>query len=269
MTAAGQKNTRRRAALLRWYDENARSLPWRRDHDSYRVWVAEVMLQQTRIAVVEPAYERFLAAFPTIGALAAAEEENVLALWSGLGYYSRARSLHRAARALEERGDDQFPQTWEEARALPGVGDYTAAAVLSIAYDLPHAAVDGNVIRVLSRLDRLARPDSRGEPHRSTADALLARRRPGDWNQAVMELGETVCIPRAPLCPTCPLRRTCDAFAAGVVEQHPPPKPRRANSPRASLDWSSMSARSCPFVSYSSSINCDFLDSDSGRSTKF
>lgn len=228
MSGRSQRNARRRAALLRWYGENARALPWRRDRDSYRVWVAEIMLQQTRIAVVQPAYERFLAAFPTIGALAEAEEEDVLALWSGLGYYSRARSLHRAARALRDRGADRFPETWDEARALPGVGDYTAAAVLSIAYDRPHAAVDGNVVRVLSRLERLGRPDSRGEPHRSLADTLLARRRPGDWNQAVMELGETICLPRAPLCPTCPLARTCDALQAGVAEAHPPPKPRRA-----------------------------------------
>lgn len=186
------------------------------------------MLQQTRIAVVEPAYRRFLAAFPTLRKLARADEEDVLALWSGLGYYSRARSLHRAAQALDERGATEFPRTWEEAIALPGVGAYTAAAVLSIAYDVPHAAVDGNVIRVLSRLERLGRPDGKGEPHTGIADRLLARDRAGDWNQAVMELGETVCLPRGARCEICPLRSSCDAFAADAVELHPPPKPRRA-----------------------------------------
>lgn len=186
------------------------------------------MLQQTRIAVVEPAYARFLDAFPTLRHLAKAEEEDVLALWSGLGYYSRARSLHRAAQALDGRGETEFPTTWEEAIALPGVGAYTAAAVLSIAYDAPHAAVDGNVIRVLSRLERLGRPDGRGEPHAQIADRLLARNRAGDWNQAVMELGETICLPRGARCDVCPLRRSCKAYAADVVRLHPPPKPRRA-----------------------------------------
>lgn len=228
MSAAAARNRKRRKALLAWYDENARPLPWRKRPNSYRTWVAEVMLQQTRIAVVEPAYRRFLKAFPTMRALAQADEEDVLALWSGLGYYSRARSLHRAARELTERGEKQFPKTWAEAMALPGVGAYTAAAVLSISYDAPYAAVDGNVIRVLSRLERLGRPDGRGEPHASLANDLLARTRAGDWNQAVMELGETICLPRAPHCPECPLRTECDAFAADVVERHPPPKVRRA-----------------------------------------
>lgn len=223
-----QTDQSRRRSLLRWYDANARPLLWRSSPDSYRIWVAEVMLQQTRIAVVEPAYERFLEAFPTLEALATAEEEDVIARWSGLGYYSRARSLHRAARTLHEAGLDHFPKTWDEARRLPGVGPYTAAAVLSIAYDLPHAAVDGNVIRVLSRLERLDRPDARGEPHAALAERLLARGRAGDWNQAVMELGETVCLPRAPRCESCPLRASCRAYAADAVEKHPPPKQRRA-----------------------------------------
>lgn len=228
MTAADRRrDTKRRRALLAWYDRNARPLPWRRQKNSYRIWVSEIMLQQTRIAVVEPAYQRFLRAFPTIRALAEAEEEDVLALWSGLGYYSRARSLHRAARTLFERGKRTFPDNWTDATALPGVGTYTAAAVLSIAYDAPHGAVDGNVIRVLSRLERLGRPDAKGNPHAEVADRLLARKRAGDWNQAVMELGETVCLPRAPKCPECPLRTACDAFEADVVALHPPPKPRR------------------------------------------
>lgn len=218
----------RRTALLAWYDEHARPLLWRRRPNPYRIWVAEVMLQQTRIAVVEPAYKRFLQAFPNMAVLAGACEEEVLSLWSGLGYYSRARSLHRAAQRLHASGEKQFPKTWDEAMSLPGVGSYTAAAVLSIAYGAPHAAVDGNVIRVLSRLECLKRPDSRGEPHTTLAERLLARERAGDWNQAVMELGETLCSPRGARCGECPLQTMCEAHLRGVVEKHPPPKPRRA-----------------------------------------
>ncbi len=228
MSPQAKQDTKRRRALLAWYDENRRPLPWRRRPNPYRIWVAEIMLQQTRIAVVEPAYRRFLEVFPTLASLAQAEEEDVLSLWSGLGYYSRARSLHRAARQLQDSGEKQFPKTWKGAMDLPGVGAYTAAAVLSIAYGEPHAAIDGNVIRVLSRLECLERPDSRGAPHAALAGRLLARDRAGDWNQAVMELGETICLPRAPRCPQCPLRGTCGAFAADAVERHPPPKPRRA-----------------------------------------
>jgi A/G-specific adenine glycosylase len=193
------------------------------------------MLQQTRIAVVEPAYRRFLRAFPTLDHLATAREDDVLSLWSGLGYYSRARALHRAARALRDSGRRTFPDNMEEARRLPGVGAYTAAAVLSIAYGQPYAAVDGNVVRVLSRLRRLATPDGRGEPHTSVAAELLDRARPGDWNQALMELGETICLPRLPACPSCPLRRHCEAFEDGEPSKYPPPKRRRATE-RVDLD---------------------------------
>jgi A/G-specific adenine glycosylase len=217
-----------RRALLAWYDREHRPLPWRRDRNSYRVWVAEVMLQQTRIAVVEPAYRRFLRALPTLSRLAAAAEDEVLSLWSGLGYYSRARALHRAARQLRATGRRAFPADMEEARRLPGVGAYTAAAVLSIAYDQPWAAVDGNVVRVLSRLRRLAAPDAKGEPQRSLADELLDRARPGDWNQALMELGETVCLPQAPRCPRCPLQRHCAAHRHGDIALYPEAKKRRA-----------------------------------------
>lgn len=215
-----------RRALLGWYDRSRRDLPWRADRDSYRIWVAEVMLQQTRIAVVAPAFMRFLDTFPTMDRLAAAEEDEVLAQWSGLGYYARARSLHRAARRLVAE-NQSFPRDYAAALRLPGVGAYTAAAVLSIAYDQPHAAVDGNVVRVLSRLYRLGLPDGRGEPHATHADALLDRRRPGDWNQAIMELGETHCAPVAPQCPVCPIAVHCSAQSAGIVDRHPPPKPRR------------------------------------------
>jgi A/G-specific adenine glycosylase len=218
-----------RSALLSWFDENRRPLPWRKTRDPYRIWVAEVMLQQTRIAVVVPAYRRFVAAFPDVASLARASQEEVLSSWSGLGYYGRARSLHRAAQALVAADETTFPRDPRDARALPGVGSYTAAAVLSIAYGEPLAAVDGNVVRVLARLERIAaRPDGRGEPYRSIAERLLCRRRPGDWNQALMELGETVCTPAAPRCAVCPLARWCRAHRDGAVALHPPPRRRRA-----------------------------------------
>lgn len=186
------------------------------------------MLQQTRVEVVAPAFERFVERFPDLHALARADEDAVLAAWSGLGYYRRARALHAAARRLVERGERAFPRDPAEARALPGVGEYTVAAVLSIAWDLPLAAVDGNVVRVLSRLDRLGLPDGRGEPHRSLAARLLDRSRPGDWNQALMELGQTTCRPLSPDCTACPIAGACRARAEGTVHRHPPPKPRRA-----------------------------------------
>ena len=158
--------------------------------------------------------------------MAAADEDQVLSLWSGLGYYTRARALHRAARALQARGES-FPRSWTEARKLPGVGVYTAAAVLSIAYGLPYAAVDGNVARVLSRLFRLPPPDGRGEPHRSLAQKLLDRRRAGDWNQALMELGETLCLPKKPMCERCPLAGHCEAKLHNQVYRYPKRRPRR------------------------------------------
>lgn len=215
-----------RRALLAWYDTHRRDLPWRREGDPYRIWVAEVMLQQTRVEVVVPAYRRFLRAFPSVARLARSEEERVLSLWSGLGYYARARALHRAARILDASGRRTFPSTMEDARALPGVGPYTAAAVLSIAHGLPQPAVDGNVNRALSRLARLSLPDARGEPHRTLAARLLDRERPGDWNQALMELGQTVCLPRAPRCASCPVRRFCAAERSGRVALHPPRRSR-------------------------------------------
>jgi A/G-specific adenine glycosylase len=217
-----------RTALLRWYDASVRALPWRADRDPYRVWVAEVMLQQTRVDVVIPRYERFLRTFPDVAALARASEERVLSAWSGLGYYTRARSLHRAARQLRAAGLDTFPRDAAIAARLPGVGPYTLGAVLSIAYDLPCTALDANVVRVLSRLACLPRPDARGEPHAALAEQLLDRSRPGDWNQALMELGETVCVPRSPRCDVCPLQEHCAAHLRAVTDLHPAPKARRA-----------------------------------------
>jgi len=226
--AAARRAARVRRALLSWYDANVRPLPWRRDRDPYRVWVAEVMLQQTRVEAVLPRFERFLRRFPDVAALARASEESVLAAWSGLGYYTRARSLHRAARALRARGVATFPRDPAIAARLPGVGRYTLGAVLSIAYDMPYTALDANVVRVLSRLARLPRPDARGAPHQGLAEALLDRARPGDWNQALMELGETVCLPRIPRCDACPIAGACEAHAHGVTHEYPPAKARRA-----------------------------------------
>jgi A/G-specific adenine glycosylase len=222
-----RRDTRLRRQLLRWWDAGHRDLPWRGRADSYGIWVAEAMAQQTRLAIVAPAWERFLTAFPNIETLARANEEAVLSLWSGLGYYSRARALHRAAGELHAAGKREFPRDWEAALALPGVGNYTAAAVLSIAHRQPHAVVDGNVVRVLSRLDRLGTADAKKEPYQARASDLLATRRPGDWNEALMELGETFCRPKNPLCDPCPWYGECAARQAGVIEQHPPKKRRR------------------------------------------
>ena len=208
-----------RRKLLHWYDRHRRDLPWRRTPDPYRVWLAEVMLQQTRVAAVEPYYQCFLGLFPSVEALARARPQRVLRAWAGLGYYSRARALQAAARQIRTRG--RFPSTYAEWRALPGVGPYTAAAVASIAFGKPHAVVDGNVRRVLARLFTRARGLE------ETAAALLDRTRPGDFNQALMELGATRCRPRAPLCRKCPLAAHCRARQTGTVARFPPPRPRR------------------------------------------
>jgi A/G-specific adenine glycosylase len=193
-----------RRKLLRWYDAHARALPWRRTRDPYKIWVSEIMLQQTRVAAVRAHYREFLKRFPTIEALAAAHEDQVLAAWSGLGYYRRARMLHRAARQVAS--GEKMPRDLEGLRALPGVGRYTAAAIGSIAFGIPAAVVDGNVERVLGRLH--GKPLRNGEVW-ETAQALLDPRRPGDFNQAMMELGATVCLPDTPECARCPLHAMC------------------------------------------------------------
>lgn len=221
------------APLLAWYKKNARMLPWRSVPTPYRVWVSEIMLQQTRVEAVLPYFERFLAAFPNIAALAAAPEGELFKLWEGLGYYSRARNLQKAARIVLERFGGALPGSFDELRALPGVGDYTAGAITSIAFGLPVPAVDGNVMRVLARLLCCDADITRPETKRifTAADALmLPPDSPGDFNQAMMELGATVCLPNgAPLCGTCPLRDGCVAHALGNVQGlpfRPPKKPR-------------------------------------------
>lgn len=192
--------------LVAWYDANARDLPWRENRDPYRVWLSEIMLQQTRVAAVLEHYRRFLKKFPTVQKLAAARESSVLAAWSGLGYYRRARMLHAAARAVMKEHGGMFPGTSAGLRTLPGIGRYTAAAIASIAFGEPVAVVDGNVERVVSRLSGSLLS---GEPAWKRAEALLDHSRPGDFNQAMMELGATACLPRQPRCLLCPVANFC------------------------------------------------------------
>jgi A/G-specific adenine glycosylase len=225
--------------LLDWYDRSRRHLPWRLAAgaaapgaalDPYHVLVSEAMLQQTQVATVIPYYERFIKRFPTLAALAEADEQDVLRLWQGLGYYSRARNLQAAARAVVARFGGRLPQTVEELLTLPGVGRYTAGAVASIAFDRRAPIVDGNVARVLCRIDQIE-SDPRDKPTQeilwARAEQILPSARLGDFNSALMELGALVCTPRAPQCLICPVRAHCEAFAAGVQEQIPPPRRTR------------------------------------------
>jgi A/G-specific adenine glycosylase len=220
-----------RRRLLAWYDASRRALPWRfpqRGADPYRVWIAEVMLQQTQVAAVIPYFERFVARFPSLAALAAAREDDVLALWSGLGYYARARNLLAAARAAVAR-HGALPASLESLRALPGFGPYTAGAVASIAFAIPAPAVDGNVSRVLARLFLVdGDPGARDVRERlsAIAGALVPATRPGDFNQALMDLGATVCRKPAPACPSCPVATLCDARTAGRAAELPAPRRR-------------------------------------------
>ena len=215
--------------LAAWFEAHRRPMPWREvdargRRDPYRVWVSEVMLQQTRVDTAVPYFERFMRAFPTPEALAAASQDEVLKNWEGLGYYSRARNLHRAAQRIVAEHGGAFPETEEAVRALPGVGPYTAAAVLSLAFDEPLAVLDGNVIRVLARVFAVeadARKPATRRALQTLADRLLDRDHPGRFNEAVMEIGATVCTPRSPACPVCPLASVCAARASGDPEAFP------------------------------------------------
>lgn len=210
-----------RTKLTRWYGRAKRDLLWRRTREPYAIWISEIMLQQTRVAAVIPYYERFLRRFPDAAALAKATEEELLTMWSGLGYYSRARNLQKAARQIVELGT--FPNDYASLREFAGVGDYTAAALASIAFGLPHAVVDGNVRRVIVRLLN----DGHANPQ-ELADRLLDRRDPARWNQAVMDLGATVCLPREPLCDQCPVAVHCAAHRAGTQGDLPLKRARPA-----------------------------------------
>lgn len=219
--------------LLSWYGKNRRPLPWRRSRDPYRVWLSEVMLQQTQVKTVIPYFEKFVRAYPTLQALARAEENEVLSLWSGLGYYSRARNLQQAAQLVCENHGGKFPQQYAEALRLPGVGPYTAGAVLSIAYGQALPVLDGNVRRVLARYLKIS-GDIRGAAatrlwtflSRLVQEAPL-RQNISDFNQALMELGSEVCTPRAPRCPSCPLQDSCQARLEGLQEQLPVARKRQ------------------------------------------
>ena len=222
---ASQRMTRE---LLDWFDENRRDLPWRRTDDPYRIWVSEVMLQQTQVRTVIPYYQRFLARFPDLAAFAAAPLDDVLKHWEGLGYYARARNLHAAARALAGAGVPDDPDRFG---ALPGVGPYMRAAVMSIAFARPLATVDGNVKRVLARAFAVEHAVDRPAGARAVqalADELLDSSHPGEFNQAMMELGALVCRPRNPACTSCPWSQSCAAVAAGAQERYPRTSPKRA-----------------------------------------
>ncbi len=225
------------APLLAWYAVHQRAMPWRGLHDPYAIWISEVMLQQTQVDTVRPYYARWLARFPTVHALAAASEQEVLALWEGLGYYRRARQLHRAAQQVSATG---FPTTFEGWLALPGVGRYTAAAVVSLAFGLPVAVLDGNVKRVLARLFDVTLDVKSAVGEKALwalAQANLDPAHPGDYNQAMMDLGAMVCTPRSPLCPACPLTAHCLAFQRGTQAARPVTAPRPAVPHHTLVAW--------------------------------
>ena len=215
--------------LLAWYDTHARDLPWRQSADPYRIWVSEIMLQQTRVAAVLDYYARSLTLFPSVAALAQAEEADVLAAWSGLGYYRRAKLMHKAAKVVVMDHRGVIPRTPEELRKLPGIGEYTSSAIASIAFGEPVAVVDGNVERVLLRVfpdnEKPPAPASQVKWLRNRAANVLDTQRPGDFNQAMMELGATVCLPQRPLCLHCPVQQFCTTRGE---HQAPPPKKMRS-----------------------------------------
>jgi len=213
-----------RKALIGWYRENQRDLPWRKVSDPYPIWVSEVMLQQTQVATVLPYYHRFLERFPDLPKLARADLQEVLKAWEGLGYYARARNLHQAAAVVIEQHQGHIPRSRQEFQKLPGVGDYIAAAVLSIAFNQPHSVVDGNVKRVLARLFVMQAPVNQSPAKKifqQAAADLLDTRDPGTFNQALMELGALICKPRNPLCPTCPVRTWCLAYQNDRILEFP------------------------------------------------
>ena len=217
--------------LLAWYAENRRILPWREDVSPYRTWVSEIMLQQTRVTAVLPYFERFMAVYPTVRDLAAAEDGELMRLWQGLGYYSRARNLKRAAQMLTENFGGEFPTTYKDLIALPGIGDYTAGAILSIALEQTVPAVDGNVLRVVSRVGAydgdITDPRNRKQL-RAQVEAILPPGHAGEFNQAMMDLGATVCLPNGtPLCNTCPLSSFCMAFMTNQVSFFPVKSPKK------------------------------------------
>ena len=223
------------AAVVAWYKEHGRELPWRGTRDPYLIWISEIILQQTRVAQGLAYFRRFVERFPDVRALAAAEEDEVMRCWQGLGYYSRARNLHAAAREIVERHGGEFPQDYAEVLALKGVGEYTAAAICSFAWGMPRAVVDGNVYRVLARFFGIATPIDTGRGKREFAELaqeLLDKREPDVYNQAMMDFGAVQCTPQAPACLVCPLRDGCRALAEGRVAELPAKQGRTEVKPR-------------------------------------
>ena len=215
--------------LLRWYKRHHRSLPWRQTRDPYHIWVSEIMLQQTQVNTVLPYYRKFLKRFPTLNTLADSDLQSVLKAWEGLGYYARARNFHRAAQIVVKEHAGKIPASWKEIKELPGVGDYIAAAILSLVFDLPHAVVDGNVKRVLARLLQIDAPVNHQPFYtifKQAADRILNTENPGTHNQALMELGAVICKPRSPDCFQCPLKTYCLAYQNVTVSKYPQRKKR-------------------------------------------
>ncbi len=210
--------------LLAWYHRNKRTLPWRESQNPYHIWVSEIILQQTRVAQGLPYYQRFIEAFPNVQALAKAPQQNVLRLWQGLGYYSRARNMHACAQQVVKQYGGQFPSAYPELLHLKGIGPYTAAAIASIAFNQPHAVVDGNVFRVLARVygidTNIAGPEGK-KLFTAKANELIDEKQPGDFNQAMMELGATCCTPQNPQCTVCPLEKFCHAHTTDSVDLFP------------------------------------------------
>ena len=222
--AASTDKTKFRRALLKWFDANQRDLPWRKKKTPYRIWVSEIMLQQTQVATVIDYYKRFMKRFPTVRKLAAADQSEVLKLWEGLGYYRRARQLHAAAQAVVENHGGKFPETFDEVLALPGIGRYTAGAILSISLDQRLPILEGNTIRLFARLLAM-RADPKTSANQKVlwdfSESIVPRNRAGDFNQALMELGSQICTPKSPACSECPIIRFCPTFAAGLQESTP------------------------------------------------
>lgn len=242
-------------SLLVWYDRCARTLPWRvspharragERPDPYAVWLSEIMLQQTTVATVAGYFENFTRRWPTVADLAAAQRDDVLSAWAGLGYYARARNLHACAQTVVARHGGVFPSAQAELLALPGVGPYTAAAIAAIAFDQPATVVDGNVERVITRLRRIETPLPDAKPDiRAAAAELTPRRRPGDYAQAVMDLGATVCTPRAPDCAACPWRDACAGRAAGVAASLPRKRPKAEKPTRFGVAFVAVDPQAC------------------------
>jgi A/G-specific adenine glycosylase len=221
----------RRSRLLRWYQSHHRNLPWRQIRDPYRIWISEVMLQQTQVDTVIPFYRKFLKRFPTIRSLARADLSDVLKVWEGLGYYARARHLHKAAKLLVAEHGGKLPNNYADLRRIPGIGDYTAAAISSIVFGEPAAVLDGNARRVMARWIALRDDVAATESQKlltAAAQQNLDRRQPGDWNQAVMELGATICLPRNPRCGDCPVAFSCEGNHLNLQHLIPVKKPRKA-----------------------------------------